>query len=110
MRQLTGAKSTKTHEDRLAHERLGHVSGGGLQLGDERPDGTRPIEFCGIDIDVADLGKALVALRKELVALKAPVGTELHYTKAGVRLQDELQPGEWRLERSRSFLHPGFGC
>src|SRR5258708_7418714 len=63
-------------EDRLAHDSLGHVSGGGSQLGDERPDGTRPIEFCGIDVDVTVLAKALVVLREELVELQTPVGTE----------------------------------
>ena len=34
---------------------LGEVTGGGSQLGDQQLDGTRPIEFCGIDVELTDL-------------------------------------------------------
>jgi hypothetical protein len=104
----------KRYEDpiaeRLAEESLGEVSGGGSQLGDEQPDGTRPIEFCGIDVEVTDRRKALDALRVALIELHAPIGTELHYTVAGVRLQDEFQADGWVLEKPRFFVHPAFGC
>jgi hypothetical protein len=96
--------------DRLAEQALGEVSGGGSQLGDERADGTRPIEFCGIDVDVTDQRQALVVLRAALIELRAPIGTELHYTVAGVKLQDELRADGWVLEESRSSVHPAFGC
>jgi hypothetical protein len=88
---------------------LGCVSGGGSQLGDERPDGTRPIEFCGIDIDVTDLEQARSQLRTMLIELGAPAGTEIHFSIGDRKLQDELRVKGWLLERPRTFLHPGFG-
>jgi hypothetical protein len=42
----------------LEKEGLGSVSGGGSSLGDERPDGTRVVEFCGIDVDVTNRDRA----------------------------------------------------
>jgi len=96
-------------DDCLAEDGLGHVSGGGSQLG-ENPDGTRCIEFCGIDVDVIDLEPALVAMRAELIALGAPLGTQLQYTANGQRLQDELRDEGWTLALPRTLLHPGFGC
>lgn len=94
---------------RLDQEGLGTISGGGSSLGDPRADGTRPIEFCGIDIDVVDLSRALAVLRDALPVLGAPVGTELHYTRQGTRLQDALTPDGWTLAQPRTFTHPGFG-
>lgn len=92
----------------LAQDDLGSVSGGGSSLGDPRPDGTRIIEFCGIDIDATDRDRALTKLRELLPQLNAPVDTELHYTRGGVKLQDALAEGGWVLEMPRQFLHPGF--
>ncbi len=101
------------YEDRidpvLAQEGLGSVSGGGSSLGVEGPDGSRAIEFCGIDIDVTDCERARAVLRKLLPVLQAPFGTELHYTRSGVRLQDEYGSAGWVLEMPRTFLHPGWG-
>lgn len=88
---------------------LGAVSGGGSQLGGERPDGSQAIEFCGIDVDVTDLERALVLLRDLLPRLGAPAGTELHYTRGGSRLQDVYDSGAWGIGRPREMLHPGFG-
>lgn len=92
----------------LAQDDLGSVSGGGSSLGDPRPDGTRIIEFCGIDIDATDRDRALARLRELLPQLDAPPGTELHYTRDGVKLQDVLAEGGWVLGSPRQFLHPGF--
>ncbi len=97
-------------ELKLSDAGLGHVSGGGSQLGDPHPDGSRPIEFCGLDIDVSDLAKALSLLRAELPMLGVPDGTELHYTPGDVQLQDVYSEGRWALEQPRTFLHPGFGA
>ncbi len=94
---------------RLADENLGAVSGGGSSLGERRPDGTRPIAFCGIDVDVSDLSRALVVLREILPRLGAPGGTELHYTRGGERLQDMLSSDGWVVGQPRAFRHPGFG-
>lgn len=93
----------------LEPRRLGSVSGGGSQLGDERPDGTPTIAFCGIDIDVTDLEEARSVLRATLVELGAPAGTEIHYSIADEKLQDELRVEGWLLRQPRTFLHPGFG-
>ncbi len=93
----------------LEEDGLGSISGGGAQLGDERPDGTRPIEFCGIDIDVADLEQARHRLRAVLIELGAPIGTEVHFSIGEEKLQDELGDDGWRLQQPRTFLHPGFG-
>jgi hypothetical protein len=95
-------------EAKLQEQSLGTISGGGSQLGDERPDGTRPIDFCGLDIDVTDQERALTFLREELPHLRIPEGTELHYTRLGMKLQDQYSGGSWQIEQPRTFLHPGF--
>lgn len=95
-------------EPLLRQSNLGEISGGGSQLGDARPDGTRPIEFCGIDIDTTDRNAALELLRSLLPTLEVPAGTELHYTRQGIRLLDRYTANGWELELSRTQLHPGF--
>lgn len=92
----------------LEPKALGHVSGGGSLLGDAQPDGTRQIEFCGIDIDTTDREAALEVLRKLLPNLGTPLGTELHYTAGGKKLQDCFLGADWGVGESRTFLHPGF--
>jgi len=93
----------------LAQANLGATSGGGSSLGDPQPDGSRRIEFCGIDFDATDRDGALVALRTLLPSLSAPLGTELHYTRGGIKLQDVLSVEGWQPGLPRNFLHPGFG-
>jgi hypothetical protein len=88
---------------------LGSVSGGGSQLDDPYPDGRPRVAFCGIDIDVVDLDRALRAIRQKLAELDAPAGTELHYTVGATLLLDRLVDGTWRQGLPRSFKHPGFG-
>lgn len=87
---------------------LGHVSGGGSLLGDLRPDGTRPIEFCGIDIDTTDRDAVLQILRKMLPDMSIPLATELQYTSGGDRLQDRFLGSDWVIGEPRESLHPGF--
>src|SRR3569833_3937922 len=48
--------------DELRRLGIGEVSGGGSQLG-ERPDGSRTIEFCGIDVDPHSVDKVRETLR-----------------------------------------------
>lgn len=100
-------------EDRISpllqQANLGEISGGGSLLGDARPDGTRPIEFCGIDIDATDRNAALELLRSLLPTLDVPAGTELHYTRQGARLLDRYAADGWQHGLSRVQLHPGFG-
>lgn len=95
--------------DELERLRLGEVSGAGCSLGDPRPDGTRQIEYCGIDVDTDDLAGTRAALRSLLPKLGCPGGTQLHYTAEGKRLQDEYDGSDWSLDNHRTMLHPGFG-
>jgi len=88
---------------------IGEVTGGGSSLGDERPDGTRLIEFCGIDVDTDDPVATRVALRALLPKLGCLAGTQLHFTVSGKPLQDEYDGESWTLENDRTMLHPGFG-
>ncbi len=88
---------------------LGNVSGGGSSLGDELEDGTRPIEFCGIDVDVTDVDAGRALLRDHLPGLGCPPGTALQYRKGDRPLQDEYDGVGWILAQPRDRLHPGFG-
>lgn len=93
----------------LETKNAGEVTGGGSSLGDERSDGTRPIDFVGVDVDLVDLETGLLILREALVQLGAPENTEIHYTRDSIKLQDCLTDGGWELGQERTFLHPGFG-
>ncbi len=95
--------------DELERLGLGEVSGAGCSMGDERPDGTRLIESCGIDVDTDDVESTRAALRSLLPTLGCPAGTQLHYTVADKRLQDEYDGSGWALDQDRTMLHPGFG-
>src|SRR3989337_2971732 len=75
--------------DELERLGLGEVSGGGSALGDLRPDGTRPIESCGIDVDTDDPEATREALRALLPKLGCPQGTQLHYRLPAKTLQDQ---------------------
>jgi hypothetical protein len=104
-----GEKYEDPLEEALSAAGLGSISGGGSQLSDERPDGTRVVESCGVDVNVADLGKALDLLRARLPSLGAPAGTELEYTREGVMLRDRLGADGWSIALPRTKVHPGFG-
>lgn len=92
----------------LASKGLGEVSGGGSLLGNIRSDGTRPIEFSGIDVDTNARETVLAILRKLLPGLGSPVGTELHYTAGGFKLQNRFFGADGIIGDARDFLHPGF--
>ena len=93
----------------LKENAAGEVTGGGSGLGDERPDGTRPIEYIGVDLELEELDTGLPIVRQTLEAIGAPEGTEVHYTRDDEKLQDDLKDGEWNVGLERTFLHPGFG-
>jgi hypothetical protein len=88
---------------------IGHVSGGGSLQGEEDEDGTAPILFSGIDVDVTDIDAGRALLREHLPALGCPPGTALQYSEGELRLQDEYDGAEWVLAQARDHLHPGFG-
>ena len=84
--------------DGLERLGLGEVSGAGTQLGDEGPDGRRPILSCGIDVDTNDVAATRAALRALLPRLGWPKGTQLHYEMSGNPRQDEYDGGDWTLD------------
>jgi hypothetical protein len=89
---------------------VGYVSGGGTLLGAEKEDGSRDIEYCGIDVDAYDVAAARELLRLHLPELGCPAGTQLLYhDEADEPLQDEYDGVEWRLGLPRTMTHPGFG-
>jgi hypothetical protein len=96
-------------EEVLQAAGLGNVSGGGSQLDDPYPDGRPRVAYCGIDIDVVDLDRALAAIRQKLGELDAPEGTEVHYTLGATMLLDRLANGAWHQRLPRALKHPGFG-
>ncbi len=104
-----GDKYEDPLQERLSAQELGEVTGGGSQLGDNTPEGSPTIEYCGIDVDVRDLSAGLELLRSALRELNAPVGTELQYTINDQMLQDMLQPQGWLEQQPRADVHPGFG-
>jgi hypothetical protein len=59
---------------------LGSVAGWGDSLGDALPDGSRPVAYTRIDIDVRDLPLAVALLQANLPSFGAPAGTQIHYT------------------------------
>lgn len=87
--------------DELERLGLGEVSGAGTSLGDERPDGTRPIVACGIDIDTDDVAATRTALRTLLPRLGCPEGTQLQFSVSGKALQDEYDGADWVLDNER---------
>ena len=89
---------------------LGFVSGGGSLLSEEKPDGTRDIRYCGIDVDAYDVHAVRALLRLHLPELGCPAGTQLHYREeTDTPLLDEYDGAEWRLGLPRKMMHPGFG-
>jgi len=96
-------------DDELQRTGLGHVSGAGSSLGDEQPDGSRQVEFCGIDVEAFDLDKTLEMVRGHLPGLECPPGTQLHYRKNDVPLQDAFDGESWLVGQPRTMMHPGFG-
>ena len=104
-----GSRYEDALEAELRLAGIGWVSGGGSQLGPERPDGTSSIEFCGLDVDVIDVAAGRKLLRQHLPALRCPPGTELHYSQGDLSLQDEYDGQTWVLAQPRDRLHPAFG-
>ena len=104
-----GAKYEDPLQEALSAARAGEITGGGSMLGDERPDGSRAIQFCGIDVDVTELEPGLALLRSALPQLGVPAGSELHYTRGEVRLLDRWTGSDWQVGLPREMRHPGFG-
>ena len=81
--------------------RLGEVSGGGTQLGEEKADGSRDIEYCGVDVDTTDVAAAREFLRTYLPTLGCPAGSRLEFQENGLNLRDEYDGTEWSIGMPR---------
>ncbi len=84
-------------DDLLRECALGEVLGWGSSLGATQADGTRPVAFHRIDIQVQDLASARSSLHTALPGLGVPAGTEVHYFIDGVHLLDVYAPPGWQL-------------
>ena len=96
-------------EAELKLSQLGYVSGGGSSLSDERPDGSRDVEWCGIDVDTINIDKCRALLRRHLPELGCLAGTQLQFRAGDIPLQDEFDGDTWQLNFPRTDMHPGFG-
>ena len=81
-------------QEALEREKVGTITGGGSQLSAPDEEGSREVEFCGIDVDLYDPGKGLALLRRELVRLEAPRGTLLLYELNGQEWEDLIYPNK----------------
>lgn len=84
-------------DDLLRAGALGAVLGWGSSLGAAQADGTRPVAFHRIDVQVHELATARSSLHAALPGLGAPAGTEVHYFIDGVHLLDVYESPGWRL-------------
>ena len=79
----------------LTESGLGSVAGWGDSLGVALPDGSRPVAYTRIDVDVANLDSARELLRAKLPGLGAPAGTEIHFTIDHRHRKDTYAVPDW---------------
>lgn len=85
-----GEKYEEPLDARLKAGGHGEVTGGGTQMGAKKADGTREIEWIGIDVEMVNADASLAALREELMKLNAPRGTVLEYSRNGESVEEKL--------------------
>jgi hypothetical protein len=78
---------------------IGAVAGWGDSLGAALPDGSRPVAFTRIDVDVSNLASARALLHVNLPSLGAPNGTEIHFTIDYRHYKDVYFEPEWQLDQ-----------
>ena len=95
-------------EAALAQAKAGSVLGWGDSLSHANTGRPAPVAFHRIDIEITDFKPALALLQRALVALDAPVGTEIHYTVDETAFQDVFSSAGWRTEPcSTTTQRPG---
>jgi hypothetical protein len=82
----------------LRENGLGSVAGWGNSLGEALPDGSRPVAYTRIDVDVSDVQLAVALLKANLPSFGAPAGTHIHYTADGRRHKDSYSDSGWLSE------------
>ncbi len=80
---------------------VGAVAGRGDSLGAAMADGSRPVAYTRIDVDVSDLAGARALLRPNLPPFGAPAGTEIHYTTEQGHHMDIYVDPDWLLLQPR---------
>jgi hypothetical protein len=85
-----GEKYEDPLDNSLKKDALGEVTGGGSQLGEPDKDGSRHIEWVGIDVELVDLARGLPALKAELKRLGVPPGTSIEYESNGRKISEAL--------------------
>lgn len=83
----------------LKTQGAGTVAGWGSSMGEPLPNGTRPVAYTRIDVDVTDIAAARAILQAHLPALGAPTGTQIHYTLDQKHHEDRLLASGWLLEQ-----------
>ena len=80
----------------LIREKVGEVSGGGSMLSAPKADGTKDIEWVGIDVDLVNTEKGVKILKRELIKLGAPQKTilEIHLA-TGIEKLELGEEGWW---------------
>ena len=89
------AKYEDPLNESLQAQELGEVTGGGSMLSAPKTDGSRDIEWVGVDVDLVDLDRGLALMKRKLVALKVPLGTVLEYESGGQNLELRLGTKGW---------------
>ncbi|WP_431274977.1 hypothetical protein ACQ858_00660 [Variovorax ureilyticus] len=87
----------------LKAKSLGTVIGWGDSLGEVRAGGSPRVAYTRVDLDVANVEAARVALQEVLAAIGTPAGTEIHYTRDGASVADVYAPPEWRLAQPVAY-------
>lgn len=85
----------------LREHGLGAIAGWGDSLGDALPDGSRPVAYTRIDVDVSDLPLAIALLQTSLPSFGAPAGTEIHYTMDQRRRKATYSMSTWSSDLDR---------
>lgn len=87
-------------DEALQQRGLGTVLGWGSSLGLRRANGSRPVAFHRIDMEVRELHAARAGLHQVLPTLEVPAGSELHYFIDDRHLMDLYEPPSWRLQQA----------
>jgi hypothetical protein len=86
-------------DEALRQRGLGAVLGWGSSLGEAKADGSRPVAFHRIDIQVDDLESARSSLHEVLAAIGVPARTEIHCFVDSRHLLDVYGPTGWQLDQ-----------
>lgn len=78
---------------------IGSVAGWGDSLGSALPDGSRPVAYTRIDVDVLNLASARAFLRANLPPVGAPAGTEIHFTIDRRHYKDLYADSGWLVDQ-----------